>query len=588
MFYYPAVLNRRSGCFATIWLVATKGIKVPRRDILGVNVKRTCDDIMNYLLERVAPPQPGLPKPRFSLYLSSQLQYGVVLVFHRQCTILLEEIQSIVEQLLKQRSLQKIDLDDQSRQTRDLADALSLMEDTEGALDPLFGVMHLKDMVPSPTMLIQMSREYLREASPELHELTSPPASDAPDLRTDITASPDSITLKETEPAAITTAEFEGEDFDGHLPETIHILFDQDDHFPEGGLETPAEETRELERAEREEEKERAKETTESTTELQPTTVSSETPELLPQEEPAPSLEVFSPPREQLTPVSAPGLPSPPTSARGRLRSPELEEVQPEAKRRRRRRQLVFFDPETQLSEKQQHEWIEDPQTETRTPQRPLPPSHRITPAAELLANPCCFLPEEIEALWRRAATITPLSGSDLRVGEGGPESSDSEREREREMMEVAEAEEQRLKEITTEVQRGMVDSEILRISAEETLTLEASDQKEASREISPLYTSEREGSVVSSVLQDIPEAMEEMMEGPAVEYPWLLPEQEGEPVLFRSLLPPEVNRRAVSSIFQRLLEDLSSGRIRAEQNRPYGEIRILRGSNDPEMDLPS
>ena len=48
-------------------------------------------DIMDYVLVRVPPPTPGLPKPRFSLYLSSQLQYGVVVVYHRQCGFLLGE-----------------------------------------------------------------------------------------------------------------------------------------------------------------------------------------------------------------------------------------------------------------------------------------------------------------------------------------------------------------------------------------------------------------------------------------------------------------------------------------------------------------
>lgn len=47
------------------------------------------DDIMDYVLVRVPPPRPGLPRPRFSLYLSSQLQYGVVVVYHHQCGILL-------------------------------------------------------------------------------------------------------------------------------------------------------------------------------------------------------------------------------------------------------------------------------------------------------------------------------------------------------------------------------------------------------------------------------------------------------------------------------------------------------------------
>lgn len=93
---------------------------------------------MNYVLERVPPPQPGLPRPRFSLYLSSQLQYGLVLVFHRQCVILLgkflctsqktsvetesrafptfpEDLQSIVSQLVKQKTSKKIDMEDHGR-----------------------------------------------------------------------------------------------------------------------------------------------------------------------------------------------------------------------------------------------------------------------------------------------------------------------------------------------------------------------------------------------------------------------------------------------------------------------------------------
>jgi len=41
---------------------------------------------------QVPPSHPSLPRPRFSLYLSSQLQYGVVIVYHRQCAFLLGEI----------------------------------------------------------------------------------------------------------------------------------------------------------------------------------------------------------------------------------------------------------------------------------------------------------------------------------------------------------------------------------------------------------------------------------------------------------------------------------------------------------------
>jgi len=50
------------------------------------------EDIVDYVMVHVPPSHPSLPRPRFSLYLSSQLQYGVVIVYHRQCAFLLGEI----------------------------------------------------------------------------------------------------------------------------------------------------------------------------------------------------------------------------------------------------------------------------------------------------------------------------------------------------------------------------------------------------------------------------------------------------------------------------------------------------------------
>lgn len=60
--------------------------------ILTYNECPHSNDIMSYVLNQVPPPRPGLPRPRFSLYLSSQLQYGVIVVYHRQCAILLGEM----------------------------------------------------------------------------------------------------------------------------------------------------------------------------------------------------------------------------------------------------------------------------------------------------------------------------------------------------------------------------------------------------------------------------------------------------------------------------------------------------------------
>lgn len=93
------------------------------------------------MLGRVLPPEAGLPRPRFSLYLSSQLQYGVVVVFHRQCALLLgkravgprpphlllllflqqglclaEDLQSFMFKMSKMGTVQMIDLAGTKRQ----------------------------------------------------------------------------------------------------------------------------------------------------------------------------------------------------------------------------------------------------------------------------------------------------------------------------------------------------------------------------------------------------------------------------------------------------------------------------------------
>lgn len=161
---------------------------------------------MNYVLEQVPPPRPDLPRPRFSLYLSSQLQYGVILVYHRQCAILLGESSStgcwaqmlrshvcdLVLVLFRGTSLHSgptfetednpenwygwlqqvgtaahicLMLQTQNtccgfslfyRQTQVLSDALSLLEETDRASDPLFGEMAKDLAMPSPTSLIKV------------------------------------------------------------------------------------------------------------------------------------------------------------------------------------------------------------------------------------------------------------------------------------------------------------------------------------------------------------------------------------------------------------------------------------------------
>lgn len=88
--------------------------------------------------------------------------------------------------------------------------------------------------------------------------------------------------------------------------------------------------------------------------------------------------------------------------------------------------------------------------------------SHSSAPAALLKVTQVTFskinhkamilpavLPEAVQFLWRQAATITPIPGSDLQVGDRGPESSDSQ--------EAAEREEERLELSPKEVGKGVL-----------------------------------------------------------------------------------------------------------------------------------
>uniref|UniRef100_G3PCW0 REC8 meiotic recombination protein b n=1 Tax=Gasterosteus aculeatus TaxID=69293 RepID=G3PCW0_GASAC len=553
MFYYPTVLQRHSGCFSTIWLVATKAFRVPRRDFLKVNVKSTCDDIMNYVLEQVAPPRPGLPRPRFSLYLSSQLQYGVVVVFHQQCVIFLEELQTVVGQLTKQKTCRKIDMDGDSRPAVDAADALSLLEEAEGAPDPLFGVMYMQEPVPSPNTLLQMrrlcssvlemSREYLRESSPQHPEMSPTPSAAA--VESGITASPDSITLREAEPDAIPLAEFEGEELIDHHPDTLDLLMAQTDDFPEG---------------------------VSTCVRSQPTTSSSEDAIPTAQEESNLPGEKPGPPSDQVTPVSGAAVPS-----RG---SPPPSEDEPPVKvRAKRRRQLIFFDSETQINPEVLQQQINDPLIETAPPLYPPSPSHAMPSPAELFNSPCSVLPVPALFLWRRAANIHPASGADLRVGEREAESSGSEK---REKMEKCPS---------INVPRDVAEPVLFNISGTPSLSLVDCESKPNQLVCVKLWVCPEVKLRSASALRDIPEAMDELPGIAAAEASGCVflcalrplpdfPMHEMAPVGFWSLVPPDADRRTVSNSFQRLLEALSARRLRVEQDEPYGDMLIFPGTN--------
>ncbi|KAL6489830.1 hypothetical protein MHYP_G00001750 [Metynnis hypsauchen] len=609
MFYYPNVLNYRTGCFATIWLAATKGRKITRRDLLTVNVQRTCNDIMDYVLVRVPPLSVGLPRPRFSLYLSSQLQYGVVLIFHRQCQLLLEEIQEAIDRLLRYHKQVEIDmLSEELRQRHTIPDALSLLNETEGARDPFFGLM--ESGLPSPSSLIRLAQEM--EISPErrLPERRVTPPPDG------ITASQESITLTEAEPVAMPEPEFVGaelQEFD-----MIDMLLEQPDHFPEGEEEREREREPERERerereAEREREPERERERereeaiqreqeraaaeTERLRELTRSTISLEpvlTTELSSRDVAFEPEEALGLPTEmpelaereisvipELIPIP-PAPPSPEKERRERRReSPRLEPIpfSPEApveRRRRRRRQLVFIDEHTQIPQEAMQAQINDPMTETRTLENIL-----IKPAPEesdpktLLSNPCMSLPPEILQLWKQGAVIHPIPPSPrrevLREEEAVPE-----REREREELEEREMEQEL---VLREVPREMVE---LGISQYDTPVSSLVILETTDREVSPLETPEIRRSPVlmpvrglEIIEERVPE-LEDMTQDFEQRLRQLAAVEEQE-VTFHSLLPPVVNRITVARAFWRLLEQIDLKVVTVRQDEPYGDIIITQ-----------
>ncbi|XP_057691328.1 meiotic recombination protein REC8 homolog isoform X2 [Corythoichthys intestinalis] len=523
-------------------LAATRGVPVPRRECLKVNVRQTCEDIISYILEQVPPPQPHLPRPRFSLYLSSQLQYGVVVVYHRQCVIFLQELQSIIGQLLKYRGTSEINMKTSGKKTLVLADEADML------MDPLFGA--IDELLPSPGVLPMDKR---LDVSPEM---PGPSQMSSSSSSSKITASPRKITMREPEPA-LTLPEFQGEDLTDNVLDIIDILMAQDDNFL-GELDRP------VAAPGAEQEGERAPEPgTDATLEVDPTSAAGRDvtslpqdgpTEMLPQEEPT---EMAQPPADQVTPSSAP----PPS-----LSISDTEDTT----RKRKGRQLIFFDPRTQIPHKELEKQLKDPLLETRV--RPLlpPESLRLKTASELLCEPCGVLPEELLFLWRQAATITPVDDTELRQTD--VQSSDSDLEREN--LVVAEQ-----REASIEMPRDVAEPGAPEISGPTSMPLEASGTSESTREVSPLYLSEpdrsRRGTTPQSI-SEIPEDLEML-------------EEEGKEnvVLFHDLLPPDADRRSVSKNFQKLLEILSTKKLRAEQAEAFGDILILPGINYTEEHEP-
>ncbi|KAI5947353.1 Meiotic recombination protein REC8 [Manis javanica] len=560
MFYYPNVLQRHTGCFATIWLAATRGSRLVKREYLKVNVVKTCEEILNYVLVRVQPPLPGLPRPRFSLYLSAQLQIGVIRVYFQQCQYLVEDIQHILERLHRAQLQMRIDMVEADLPNLLLPNHLDLMETLEDAPDPFFGMISVDPILPSPFNIPQI-RHLLEAATPERipKEPRKPGWCDfpAPPERILVTVlSPEAITIQEAEP--IHMLQIEGEQ---DLPEVsrrdLDLLIAEEDeallleerrraHLAPDG-QAPGIDNLGLCSA-----------PPLLFCTLSPDPLSAET-----KEEPrAPEGNTIVPP---LSPLAL--AQSPPA---------------------RRRRQLLFWDKETQISREKFQEQL---QTRAHCWECPMvqPPERTTKSPAELFRTPThtCWLPPELLALWTHCAQPPPRAQVRRRRPPQEPEEEAAEREVAAE--EIRKAETPSDIEVLREAQEP---SGPLMLSSE--LSLEAAEEEKSRISLIPLeerWAWAEAEQPEPPALPMVPELPEVPMEMP-VELPpepellsleamhraVALELQANRKPDFSSLVSPCSPRRMAARVFYLLLVLAAQKILRVEQEKPYGRLLIQPG----------
>nr|AAS20426.1 meiosis specific sister chromatid cohesion protein [Rattus norvegicus] len=586
MFYYPNVLQRHTGCFATIWLAATRGSRLVKREYLKVNVVKTCEEILNYVLVRVQPPMPGLPRPRFSLYLSAQLQIGVIRVYFQQCQYLVEDIQHILEHLHRAQLRIRIDMEEADLPSLLLPNCLAMMETLEDAPEPFFGTMSVDPTLPSPFDIPQI-RHLLEAATPEkIREETLPEATPEPrkpDRTLAMVQSPEVITLQEAEP--IRMLRIEGEQ---DLPEISRgdldlLIAEEDDAIlleerQRGRLlrqrraSPPLDESKEEPRA------------------LEGDgLVSSLSPPAPAQvegiREPLPD-QAF-PPEVQKMPGWEPGVllteVTPPQELR--LPAPPSIEKRPPSpqrppRRRRRGRQLLFWDKETQISREKFEEQL---QTGAHCCEYPVvqPPKRKLMSPAELFRTPTLsgWLSPELLALWTHCAQVPPRML------------------RQRPQLETEETveEERRKTEALSEIEvlrEAQEPSGPLMLSSE--LSLEVAEEEKSRTSFIPpeerwwAWIEERQPEPPAlPMLPELPEVPMEMPPGPelsseAVLRAVALELQANREPDFSSLVPPLSSRKLASRVFYLLLVLSAQKILLVDQQKPYGRLLIRLGPKFP------
>ncbi|XP_068954028.1 meiotic recombination protein REC8 homolog isoform X2 [Petaurus breviceps papuanus] len=596
MFYYPNVLQRHSGCFATIWLAATGGTRLMKREYLKVDVVETCEKILQYILVQVQPPLPGIPRPRFSLYLSAQLQFGVIRVYFRQCQYLVEDIQHVLERLHRAQQQIRIDMVEPEVPSHLLTDPLTTMEALEDAPDPFFGVMAVDPSLPSPLDIPQV--QHLLEApTPERIPKEIPPQVYPQPTKADIfpitVLPPETITLQEAEPIHVLHIEGERDlpEISNHDLDLLMAAEDEAILFEEKAKIHPPREPQiphvpevEIPRVPEQEIIPRLSPTPQAR--IQEVAEPLLEKELVPEELGFLVPEAAPPPPEEIptTELLLPRMPSPLEPPVQVPSSPELilpelaPPPQPPPSRRRLRRQL--YDEETQITREEFQKQVVQTQAHTRACPMVQPPSQMKSPT-ELLRTPVYagWLHPELLGLWTRCAQVPPKELQYQRPQEPEPV--------------VEQLEERRKAETISEIEtlrEAQEPSGPVLLSSE--LSLETTEE-ERSR-LSFIPPEERwglgEAEVEVPALPVVPELPElpelplqlapdvQLLSPEAVQRAIMSELQVSGEIDFNNLIPPFAPRLVAARVFYLLLVLSMQQVLHVKQEEPYGSLLIRPG----------
>ncbi|KRZ81040.1 Meiotic recombination protein REC8 -like protein [Trichinella papuae] len=104
MFYSHNLLCRKNGKFFHVWVAAMNRKKLNRRDCLNVNVTKICQELTRYI------PENSNQTKSFSLYLCSQLMYGIVVIFSDQVKYVLSDVTKAIESINRHFKPPRIEL----------------------------------------------------------------------------------------------------------------------------------------------------------------------------------------------------------------------------------------------------------------------------------------------------------------------------------------------------------------------------------------------------------------------------------------------------------------------------------------------